>query len=252
MRKSKCDNCGANLETTYTKEGVRVLICPHVKTQIVKSGIGNLRHLEIYCHTTKTGTTQQIAPKTDAVYRYEKEVNLNAKTEALQTAFQNLVANSDHKTLTIEKLRNAVNKTVSDDKILEYANLALMLELPALELPTLFNSAMKLGYATGLTTEKAIQSLSIGIGRQSRLVLDNIGIVFKASEAYAWFKETHNVSKLTDVQRRKVWIEYAIKLIREKAEKLSITSQSKKTRIEQLYARLTNARSNFGKRALQQ
>lgn len=145
-----------------------------------------------------------------------------------------------------------MNRTVSDDKILEYANLALMLELPASELPTIFNSAMRLGFAMGIPTEKAIESLCKGIGRQSRLVLDNIGIVFKASEAYTWFEENHNVKRLTDAQRRKAWIEYAIRLVKEKAERLRIASQSKKTRLEQLYADLTNARGKFGQKVLQQ
>jgi hypothetical protein len=49
MSKGKCANCGAKLITTYTKDGFRVLICPHIQTHIVKSGIGNLKHAELYC-----------------------------------------------------------------------------------------------------------------------------------------------------------------------------------------------------------
>lgn len=128
------------------------------------------------------------------------------------------------------------------------ANLALMLELPASELTTLFNPEMRLGYATGIPTEKAVELLCKVIRRQCRLVFDNIGTVFKASGAYTWFEEKHNIKKLTDVQRREAWIEYAIRLVEGKTEKLVIALQSKKIWLEQLHAHLTNARRKFVKR----
>lgn len=49
MPKGKCANCGAKLMPTYAENGTRVLICPHVKARIAKSGIGALKHLEIDC-----------------------------------------------------------------------------------------------------------------------------------------------------------------------------------------------------------
>jgi len=108
---------------------------------------------------------------------------------------------------------------------------------------------MKLGYALGIPTEAAVRALTIGVGRQSRLVLDNIGIVFKARDAYAWFKETNGSESFDRVT---AWKTYAIKSIKEKAEMLTIAKQSKKTRLEQLHAHLRNARNRFGEKVLQQ
>jgi hypothetical protein len=247
MPKGVCGHCGTKLIITWTKDGNRVLICPRIKVRTVKSGIGNLKHAEIWCGIETTHTTQpQPITETDAVYRYKKEVDIATKTDALKRAFADLTRDTD---LTLQQLKQSVNNTLSDDKLLEYANLCLMLELPAKELPTLFNSAMRLGYAMGLTTEKAIESLAKGIGRQSKLILDNIGIVFNRSEAYEWYKTTHGISKLTDAQKRIAWQKYAIHLVKQKAQQLTATT-TKKTKIEQLKAQLKNASIKFGRKVM--
>jgi hypothetical protein len=177
-------NCGANLQITYAKNGVMVMFCPHVPAHIVRTGVGMLKHLEIYCSTSDMVETDECLSST-AIYEHPKAAKLCADAEAKRQAFDSLTRDSN---VTLEALRKAVDHTVSDNKLLEYANLAIMLELPTEDLPRLFRASMKLGYALGLPTEAAIRALTIGVGRQSRLVLDNIGIVFKAKDAYAWFK----------------------------------------------------------------
>ena len=96
-----------------------------------------------------------------------------------------------------------------------------MLGLPSNELPQLFEAAYKLGLAMGTDTNYAIDSLCRGIGRRSRLILDNIGIAFKAQEAYEWFASEHKLDKLTETQRTEAWQKYAIKLVTEKASELA-------------------------------
>lgn len=244
--KGYCKNCGSKLQITYAKNGVMVMFCPHVPAHIVKTGIGMLKHLEIYCHNSDKAKNTNERTRSTAIYEHPKEARLNAKTESLRQAFLNLTKDTD---LTFADLKEAVNATVSEDKLLEYANLAIMLELPTENLPNLFNAAMKLGYATGISTERAIQSLCIGIGRQSRLVLDNIGIVFKANDAYAWFRKEFPDETFDRVT---AWKRYAVKLVKEKAEMLAISTESRKAKLERLYAHLRNARTEFGKKVLQQ
>ena len=181
MAKVKCANCGEEMIQMYTKEGLKVLLCGHVKASNVKNVSGTLKQLEVYC-----------------------AINI----EGLNASFEKLATNSK---LTIEELRAATNETVSKAKLLEQANLALMLGLPANELTVLFRSATRLGYATGITTEKAIESLCKGVGRRSRLILDNIGIAFKAKEAYDAYP---------DFDKNEAWQKYAITLIKEKASVL--------------------------------
>lgn len=74
-------------------------------------------------------------------------------------------------------------------------------------------------------------------------------IMFKARDAYAWFQKEHGSE---DFDRVVAWKAYAIKLVKEKSELLTVATQSKKTRLERLYAHLTNRRNRFGEKVLAQ
>ena len=47
------------------------------------------------------------------------------------------------------------------------------------EMAEMFDIAQRLGRALGRDTASSVESLVTGIGRQSRLMLDNIGIIVK-------------------------------------------------------------------------
>lgn len=167
-----------------------------------------------------------------------KDQSLVEKRQTLQQNFDNLTSQLS---LTVDALRSATQGTVSDIALLKSANLMLMLKIDANLLPSLFESAMKLGYTLGLKTPKAIESLSIGLARQSRMVLDNLGIIFKVDEALAWYKSKHKKQKLTQADKREAWIEYAIHRLIEQAKPLILNMQQ--VRREQYYANVQNAKS---------
>jgi len=91
-----------------------------------------------------------------------------------------------------------------------------MLKLPVWQLPQLFNAAIRLNRTMGISPLKGIEAISKGIGRESRKILDNIGIVFKRSEAYLWFANEHGLSELADTQKSEAWKQYAIEQVIEK------------------------------------
>lgn len=190
MAKSKCRNCGSKMLETYTTSGMKIMLCPHIKADITKTVSGTPLYLAIYC-----------------------KLNI----QGLRASFRKLAGNS----VTVQELRQATNETVDTAKLLEQANVGLMLGLPADELATLFKCATQLGYATGISTAKAIEALCKGVGRRSRLILDNIGIAFKATEAYDWYKREHNLEKLDRDQKYEAWQKYALKLIKQKASRLA-------------------------------
>jgi len=168
---------------------------------------------------------------------------LHAEFEALKDAFK-----STTKSLTLAQLRKATHGTLSDIQILRSANLALMLGLGENQLCELFESGLKLGYALGTTSDYAIKSLSKGISRQSRLILDNIGISFRAQTANAWFKAKHDLEKLNAEQKKEAWRSYAIKLVIEKAKSLSVPEELSKR--DQLKAKIENQKTEFGREGL--
>ena len=247
--KGFCPNCGAKLQITYASNGTMIMFCPHVPAHVVQTGIGQMRHMEIYCNNGHNGTGKKhgTVQKSTAIYEHKKEAELYGKIEAEREAFETLIKDTG---VTFQTFKEATNNTVSEDKLLEYANLSILLicdaGVPVNALPKLFNASMKLGYALGINTEAAIRALAIGVGRQSRLVLDNIGIVFHANSAYAWFKREFPDKEFDSVN---AWKQYAIKEIIDKAAKLQISGKPK-TRFEALHAHIKNGKAKIGKEAM--
>lgn len=147
---------------------------------------------------------------------------LGAQFRTLEKSFNRLVQVSTKGTVSLEELRKATRGTVADVDLLRAANTAMMLDLPTEQIDELMEAAMILGHAMGIDTAKAIESLSIGLGRQSRLVLDNLGIVFQAETAYEWYAKQLGVtsSSLDELQKREGWQLYAMEQIRSKANEL--------------------------------
>jgi len=169
--------------------------------------------------------------------RYPQAISNAVNVRALRASFADLTKNTR---LKYRDLVDAVQNTASEEAILQNANVALMLDLPALELPKLFGAAMKLGFATGIDTKAAIQALSIGVGRQSRMVLDNIGIMFKAEDAY---------KKFPDLDRVTAWKQYALQLINQKADLLP-QPDTKKVEKLQREAQVHDMHTTLGEKLL--
>jgi len=207
---AKCGICGSNLILAFTRKGERILICPNIQSRVSKLGIGNIKQLELWCDMKITN--EQVQPIKRLTKEQEKAVALHNKTNGLQDSFNRLVGAD-----LLARLKKAAYNIIPDDQLLQQANLAIMLELPVWELPQLFNAAIRLSRTMGINPLKGIEAISKGIGRESRKILDNIGIVFKRSEAYSWFAGIHGIASLTDMQKSEAWKQYAIKQVIEKA-----------------------------------
>ena len=68
----------------------------------------------------------------------------------------------------------------------------------------LFDTAQRLGQAIGVDTAHALESLTTGMGRQSKLMLDNLGIIVKTEDAYKNYAKANDrtVESLTDVEKK--------------------------------------------------
>ncbi len=238
----KCVNCGEKMLTTYTGQGLAIHICVHSTMNRLSITDG-----AIYCSPQMAQIERNKVSHEYAKARYPKAVEDGSSVESLRVAFKQLTLDTG---LTLDQLKQAVYDTTSERALLESANLSITLGLPLEQLPELFNAAMKLGHALGITAERAIRSLAIGIGRQSYMVLDNIGVVFRAPQAYEWFKAKYGLEKLEVTQRRAAWMAYAIEQVRQKANSLTIPKDAKKIRTEQLEARIKDGHAKLGEKVL--
>jgi len=147
-----------------------------------------------------------------------------AKVADMSRAFTTLSKSGENASLEIGKISNAVKGTMSQMSLFKQANNAMILGITRNtdEMAEMFKIAQTLGAALGVDTAHAVESLVTGIGRQSRLMLDNIGIIVKADEAYKAYADRlgTTVDKLTDAEKKQAFFTAAMDSARKKAKEL--------------------------------
>jgi soluble cytochrome b562 len=163
------------------------------------------------------GITALTASITSLAKRGAEVDGLTRSFEALQTQAG---ANA---TASIEKLRDATRGLVSDFELMKSANNAVLLGLPTEGFDKLAESATKLGLATGRTATEALNDLVTGVGRGSKLILDNLGILVDSTQAYENYARSIGVSvdALDEQQKKLAFQAEAFEQIKNKSQELS-------------------------------
>lgn len=129
-----------------------------------------------------------------------------AKINALERGFNKLGKEIGFNSQSFNKLNSAVNGTMKQVDLMAQANNAMMLGVVKSddEMAQLFDTAQRLGQALGVDTAQAVASLVTGMGRQSKLMLDNLGIMIDTNKAYEdYAKELGKTSaQLTDQEKK--------------------------------------------------
>jgi len=169
-----------------------------------------------------------------------------SQVESMSRAFNSLAGTTENSQEALEKLKIATNDTMSEFDLFQQANNAMVLGVSknSDEMAEMFDIAQRLGRALGRDTASSVESLVTGIGRQSRLMLDNIGIIVKADKAYESYakKLGINVEQLTDAEKKQAFLNATMESARAKVKTLgdeTFTSQD-------VYDKLTTATTNLG------
>tara|TARA_A100001201_G_scaffold143665_2_gene146585 strand:- start:1183 stop:3474 length:2292 start_codon:yes stop_codon:yes gene_type:complete len=159
-------------------------------------------------------------------------VNLTTKLESVSQAFETLSGGTTKSSIAMNKLKEATDNTMSSFDLFKQANNAMILGVTknSDEMAEMFDIAQRLGKALGRDTASSVESLITGIGRQSRLMLDNIGIIVKSEEAYEKYAKSigTTASKLTDSQKKQAFFNATMESARAKVDSLgneSLTTQ---------------------------
>lgn len=224
QKMTKCGICGSKLHLAFTKKGTRILICPNIHTRVSSVGIGNIKQLELWCDMEITN--KMLQPVKELTREQTKAVRSSVQNDGLKDSFNKLIGDR-----MLTELKQSTFETIPDNKLLAMANLAIMLDIPVFQIPELFNAAMKLSRAMGLTPTKGIEAISKGIGRQSRKILDNIGILFKREQAYKWYADMYELTKLTETEKSEAWKQFAIEEIIKKAKIVGAPTESELERL---------------------
>ena len=203
----------------------------------VKKAINNLNRVEkktslIGKASQKTrkafltlGKTIVAAYAIKVVVRFMKEsAKLAAQTKTLEKNFMALGKGVGFSHGTLGKFREATNGTVSDIELMKQANNAMLLGIVESDdqFASLIDNAQRLAKAVGKDAAFGIESLTTGIGRQSKLMLDNLGIMVDTQGAYEKYAEAIgvNTSELDENQRKQAFIQATMESIESKVKTL--------------------------------
>ena len=177
-----------------------------------------------------------------------------AVIDDMSRAFNNLSGGTDKATVAIGKLKSATNGTMSEFDLFQQANNAMVLGVTknSDEMAHMFDVAQRLGAALGKDTRHSVESLITGIGRQSRLMLDNIGIIVKSDEAYEKYAKSLDTTadKLTDAQKKQAFLTATMEAADKKLESVGEEVISYSARLQIASARMADMRVEIGNRLL--
>jgi hypothetical protein len=106
--------------------------------------------------------------------------NMAVQAERTEAAFVNLSGSiGESSSAMLSSLKELTGGTISDTQLMLSANRAVMLGVSdnADEMGKLMAAAIERGRALGVSSAKAVDDIMTGIGRESALILDNLGIV---------------------------------------------------------------------------
>lgn len=175
-----------------------------------------------------------------------------ARVQDMSRAFTTLSRTGENSAIAVSKISNAVKGTMSQMDLFKQANNAMILGVTRNtdEMAEMFKIAQTLGAALGVDTAHAVESLITGIGRQSRLMLDNIGIIVKSDEAYKSYARELGVTvdRLTDAQKKQAFFTAAMESARIKADELGNQQLTARDRFNQFNATMEDFTNFIGEK----
>ena len=109
-------------------------------------------------------------------------------------------------------MRELSGGTISAMEMIQSANRAMILGIPIDDLDKMMRIARASATATGSSVKQMFDDIVVGVGRQSRMILDNLGILVKAEEANEKYAEMVGIvgRELTDAEKRQAFLNEAL------------------------------------------
>ena len=165
-------------------------------------------------------------------------------------AFENMSKKAGLTTNALIKFRNATNNTVSDVELMTKANNAMALGLVESDeqFADLLDTAQRLGAALGQDVTQSLDSLVTGMGRQSKLMLDNLGIMVDTQGAYDKYAEKIGIATtaLDDNQKKIAFNEEAMFQAKKIVGEMGDEQLTTKMKMDEMIASVQNATAELG------
>lgn len=195
------------------------------------------------------GKTMALALSSAAIAATAFSVSAAADYEALERSFTNLVTSQGKDAdLYIQKLKKATRDTASQASLISQANRAMLLGLDVDTLVNMAEGATVIAQATGQSSEYLFESLALGVGRQSRLLLDNLGIIVDTERAYQEYAAAlgKSTSELTEQEQKTAFLQAAMDGLNSRVESLGGFSEDTKASMAKLKASMQDMAVSVG------
>lgn len=173
-----------------------------------------------------------------------------AQFDQQEQAFVNLAAshNTNAKNI-VSDLKAMSAHSISTANIMKSAGNAMVLGIPADKLSKMMAIARASSRLTGHTIQKSFDDMAMGVGRQSRMILDNLGITVRIDDANKAYAATlkKNVDALTDTERKKAFLNATLEAGEDIMRRVNIQNMTAAEGMQAFTATLENAKIMVGK-----
>lgn len=188
----------------------------------------------------------QIMKVVGVIYTLDKvwdAMNLAAKAQQEKVAFENLAASyGKNADAMIDQLKRVSGETISTVNLIEKAGSAMMMGLKPNEVIKLMEIARATSRQTGQSISKAFEDIALGVARQSRKILDNLGIIVKQEQANEAYAKSLNktASELTDAERRQAFMNATMKAGADLMKRLGEQTDTYADKLQRMQASFEN------------
>jgi len=183
--------------------------------------------------------TAAITASIMALHKAWELMELGAKAEQQKQAFQNLAASLGMSAdKIIEDLRRMSGETLSTSQIMEKASQAMILGIDPTKLAKMMEISRASARAFGKDVGFMFESIAVGVGRQSKLILDNLGIIVSAGDAYEKYAKTlgKSAKELTETERKQAFLNATLEAGERILEKIDISTMTNLEKMQKLKA----------------
>jgi len=173
-----------------------------------------------------------------------------AKFQQMGQGFANVAASHGASADQImASLRRVSASTISTASLMKSAGTAMVLGIPADKLTEMMEIARASARVTGQSTQQAFHDIARGIGRQSKLILDNLGIIVDAKAAYETYADSvgKTTAELTDLEKKQAFANAAMEAGRDIVRRVGVEGITAAEGISIFKAKTADLKVTFGK-----
>jgi len=167
-----------------------------------------------------------------------------------QVAFRNMATSMGHDADKIlADLKRLSGGTVSEMVLIQKAGTAMMLGIDPSRLAELMGIARATARLTGQEVSEAFGDIAMAVGRQSRMILDNLGIIVNVGEANKRYAKQlkKTVKQLSDYDRKQAFLNETIRKGAVLVKQLDVNAKSTSETFQTWGATFENLKVTIGK-----